>query len=321
MQAGIGTLAVVGTAVYKSWQLSEGGAAGVAKSMGGSRVHGWRDRPRPRQGAQRGRGTRDRHRACAHRPFTSWKTNRASTRSPPALTSKDAVIGVTRGAIDKLKRHQLQGVIAHEFSHIANGDMRLNSPTPRHPGRHPGDHVHRTVLAASGHAHRGVQGDIGLRQASAGHDFGPGLFGMVIWPIGQIGAMFATLIHMAVNRQREFLADASAVQYTRDPQGLCEALAVVLDEEAGSRVHGPAAQLASHMFFASGRRSVGPAAGGPPADRGTYSAGSIQSSRPRPPPELNSTQPLGIMSVSGLGLTQHTADNGSGLYGGAVAAR
>jgi Zn-dependent protease with chaperone function len=78
------------------------------------------------------------------------------------------------------------------------------------------------------------------------------LFGIVIWPIGQVGALFAMLIHMAVNRQREFLADASAVQFTRDPQGLCEALAVVLDDEAGSRVQGAGARLASHMFFASG---------------------------------------------------------------------
>jgi Zn-dependent protease with chaperone function len=78
-----------------------------------------------------------------------------------------------------------------------------------------------------------------------------GLFGAVLWPIGQIGAMFALLIHLGVNRQREFLADASAVQYTRDPQGLCEALTILLESKVGSRMRGPGAQLASHMFFAS----------------------------------------------------------------------
>ena len=92
-------------------------------------------------------------------------------------------------------------------------------------------------------------------KGGGGHPLGAVLaliFGVVIWPIGQVGAFFAMLIHMAVNRQREFLADASAVQYTRDPQGLCEALAVLLEDEVGSRVVTPSAQLASHMFFASG---------------------------------------------------------------------
>jgi Zn-dependent protease with chaperone function len=77
------------------------------------------------------------------------------------------------------------------------------------------------------------------------------VFGLVIWPIGQIGSLFAMLIHLAVNRQREFLADASAVQFTRDPQGLCEALAVLLEEEAGGRVRGLGPRPASYMFFAS----------------------------------------------------------------------
>jgi Zn-dependent protease with chaperone function len=72
----------------------------------------------------------------------------------------------------------------------------------------------------------------------------------VLWPIGQIGSLFAKLIHLAVNRQREFLADASAVQYTRDPHGLCEALMILLETENGSRMRGPGVQLASHMFFA-----------------------------------------------------------------------
>ena len=62
------------------------------------------------------------------------------------------------------------------------------------------------------------------------------------------------LIHLAVNRQREFLADASAVQYTRDPIGLCEALAILLDDDLGSRIAGPGARLASHLFFASGAK-------------------------------------------------------------------
>ena len=251
MQAGIGTLlAVLGTAAYKSWQLSEGGGRALAKLMGGCRIHA---------------GATD----ASHIKVLNVVEELAiatSMRAPPVYVletepginafaagfeSKDAVIGVTRGAIDKLKRHQLQGVIAHEFSHIANGDMRLNS---RLLGILAGvqaiTYIARFLLRLATPTVNS-KGDI----ASGKHPLGmilAFLFGIVIWPIGQIGAMFATLIHMAVNRQREFLADASAVQYTRDPQGLCEALAVVLGEEAGSRVHAPAAQLARHMFFASG---------------------------------------------------------------------
>jgi Zn-dependent protease with chaperone function len=77
--------------------------------------------------------------------------------------------------------------------------------------------------------------------------------GCVLWPVAQVGALFALVINMAVNRQREFLADATAVQYTRDPQGLCEALQVLLTDESGSRIRGTGAELASHMFFANGR--------------------------------------------------------------------
>jgi len=76
------------------------------------------------------------------------------------------------------------------------------------------------------------------------------LFGAALWPIGQIGALFATLIHLAVNRQREFLADASAVRFTRDPIGLCEALQILLEDETEGRLADASARLASYMFFA-----------------------------------------------------------------------
>jgi Zn-dependent protease with chaperone function len=77
------------------------------------------------------------------------------------------------------------------------------------------------------------------------------VFGAVLWPIGQIGSLFAMMIHAAVNRQREFLADASAVQFTRDRHGLYEALQILLEDEAGSRLQNPATRLASHMFFSA----------------------------------------------------------------------
>src|SRR5437763_6608569 len=163
------------------------------------------------------------------------------------LHVKDACVGVTQGAIDRLKRNQLQGIIAHEFSHIINGDMRLNIQIL---GVLTG--VQAITLAAR----------FLLRLATPNGDKGKHplgmilalVFGAALWPIGQVGSLFAMLIHLAVNRQREFLADASAVQYTRDPIGLCEALAVLLDDELGSRVAGQAARLVSHLFFASGAK-------------------------------------------------------------------
>ena len=239
-------LLVLGTAIYKSWQLTDGGGRSVANAMGGKRIIDGASDP-------------------AHVKVLNVVEELAiatSLKCPPAYVleeepginafaagfgGKDAVIGVTRGAIDKLKRHQLQGVIAHEFSHIANGDMRLNI---RLLGILAGiqaiTYVARFLLklAMPGtDAKSSGKNPLGMDLAL--------VFGIAIWPIGQIGAAFAMLIHMAVNRQREFLADATAVQYTRDPQGLCEALAMLLEEETGSRVIGPGAQLASHMFFAS----------------------------------------------------------------------
>jgi Zn-dependent protease with chaperone function len=137
-------------------------------------------------------------------------------------------------------------VIAHEFSHIANSDIRLNI---RLLGILAG--IQAITFVARFLLRLGLPG-CGSKDKNPLGMILALIFGIVIWPIGQIGAAFAMVIHMAVNRQREFLADASAVQVTRDPQGLCEALAVLLEEEAGSRLQGPSARLASHMFFASG---------------------------------------------------------------------
>jgi len=248
VQCGIGTFVlVVGTAAYKTWQFSESGGRSVATALGGSRVH---------EGA-----TDSGH--VKVKNVVEELAIATSMRAPPVyvleeepginafvagFTPKDAVIGVTRGAIDKMKRHQLQGMIAHEFSHLINGDMRLNV---RLLGVLAGiqaiDYIARFLL-------RLATPEVESSGRCSKHPLGmilAFLFGIVIWPIGQIGAFFAMLIHMAVNRQREFLADASAVEFTHDPQGLCEALAKLLDEDAGSRLTSPSAQLASHMFFAS----------------------------------------------------------------------
>jgi Zn-dependent protease with chaperone function len=246
---GLVLFAVVATAAYRIWQLTEEGGRAVAKSLGGSRV-------------QSGGSDLD-HLKLLN--VVEELAIAAGMRVPalyvleaePGINafaagwnSKDAVIGVTRGAIDKLKRDQLQGVLAHEFSHIANGDMRLNI---RLLGILAG--IQSITLAARYLLRLAMPTSKSHAFAGGGkHPLGMALalaFGGVLWPIGQIGSFFAMLVHRAVNRQREFLADASAVQYTRDPQGLREALIVLLNDKAAGGVQGPGAQLASYMFFAS----------------------------------------------------------------------
>ncbi len=254
IQCGLFTVAaVVGTAIYQTWKLTEGGGRHVARLLGGTRVT-----PLP---PAEGNGTRPcEDQNCARLLNVVDELAIATGIKAPAvfvltgerginafaagLDVKDAVIGVTQGAIERLKRNQLQGIIAHEFSHIINGDMRLNIQIL---GVLTG--VQAITLAARFLLRLGMPND-----DKGKHPLGMILafvFGAALWPIGQIGSLFAMLIHFAVNRQREFLADASAVQYTRDPIGLCEALAVLLDDDLGSRIAGPQARLASHLFFAS----------------------------------------------------------------------
>jgi Zn-dependent protease with chaperone function len=161
-------------------------------------------------------------------------------------TTSDAVIGVTRGCMTLLNREELQGVIAHEFSHILNGDMRLNI---RLMGMLfgilflalMGEILMRSTFYSSGSSRRGG-GNIGLVLLVAG-------LGLML--IGFVGSFFARLIKASISRQREFLADASAVQFTRNPNGLAGALAKIGGLSEGSSVTHPMAKDASHLFFSN----------------------------------------------------------------------
>lgn len=162
---------------------------------------------------------------------------------------QDAVIGVTRGAIERLNRDELQGVVAHEFSHILHGDMRLNT---------------RLVAVLHGILLLGLIGELVLRGGShtrhvprsSSNDKGRGnavalvmVVGLALLVIGYAGTFFGNLIKAAVSRQREFLADASAVQYTRNPNGIAGALKKL---GAGSRLDASHAAEYSHMYFGQG---------------------------------------------------------------------
>ena len=166
------------------------------------------------------------------------------------FNTEDAAVAVTRGCLDSLNREELQGVIAHEFSHILNGDMRLNL---RLMGW-----LHGILLI-------GLFGEVLMRGAfwgSAGRSrrsnrnggsAGAIIFlGIALLIIGYIGVFFARMIKSAVSRQREFLADASAVQFTRYPDGISGALQKIAVHADGSALDKPRAEQISHMLFASG---------------------------------------------------------------------
>lgn len=162
----------------------------------------------------------------------------------------NAVIGVTRGCLQRLSREELSGVIAHEFSHIINGDMRLNM-------RLMGLVFGLVVISIIG---RGMvqllrfQGGSSRRNNKEGGKVMLVLFllGLGLLVIGGLGSLFGRLIQAAVSRQREFLADASSVQFTRNPDGIVGALKKIGGSEIGSKIKTPKAVEASHMFFSNG---------------------------------------------------------------------
>jgi len=157
----------------------------------------------------------------------------------------NAVIGVTRGTLDRLTRSELQGVVAHEFSHILNGDMKLNM-------RLMGWIFGLVMLSMLGRMM--LESLRFLRGSRDGKGGGIViaivLAGLAVWLVGSIGVLFARMLQSAISRQREYLADASAVQFTRDPEGIAGALKKI----GGFALHGaistPKAMEARHMFFA-----------------------------------------------------------------------
>lgn len=157
----------------------------------------------------------------------------------------DAVIGVTQGCLEQLNRDELQGVIAHEFSHILNGDMRMNI---RLIAILNGilfiGHIGYYLLRAS----RSNRVAVSNRNRNQGAAAIMGL-GIGLVMIGYLGSFFGNLIKAAVSRQREYLADASAVQFSRNPQGIAGALKRIGGYQAGSHITHANADEVSHLFF------------------------------------------------------------------------
>ena len=256
-----GVLGVVGTGSFlKTMQLASGGSA-VAQMMGGTLVNS---------------GTTAAHEKMLLNVVEEMAI--ASGVPVPVVyvleheeginafaagyTTGDAVIAVSRGCLEMLTRDELQGVVAHEFSHILNGDMRLNI---RLIGivfglvglAQLGYMIFRFVSESrtSGPSAYGPsrQSD-GDRKGDNGQGFWLVLLvsGIAIYLLGLLGQLFGRLIQAAISRQREYLADASAVQFTRNPEGIAGALKKIGGYKPASRLRNVHAGEMSHLFFSDG---------------------------------------------------------------------
>jgi len=241
---GVGGIVTVAT-LFKLAQLSQGGEK-IAQMLGGTRISPVTHDPSERQLLN----------------IVEEMSIASGVPVPPVYVMEDrsinafaagpdpsrSVIGVTRGLMEHLNRDEIQGVIAHEYSHIFHGDTRINA---------------RTTAIIAGIMAVGVIGYVTFRyigpalarssgrgKNNPGPAIGAGLIvlGLVIWGIGSLGMLFGRLIQAAISRQREFLADAAAVQYTRNPDGIAGALAKIRDRYS-ARVESPAASELNHFFF------------------------------------------------------------------------
>ena len=207
---GIGSL-------YKIAELSGGGEV-VARGLGGRRVladtHDLRERVLLNVVEEMAIAS-----GTPVPPVFLLDDERAINAFAAGTSPQNAVVAVTRGSIDTLSRDELQGVIAHEFSHILNGDMRLNL---------------RLIGLLNGILLIAMIGYFLMRSSSSRMYFSGSsenkkggnplpLLGLCLYVIGYVGVFFGHLIKSAVSRQREFLADASAVQFTRLPDGIAGA--------------------------------------------------------------------------------------------------
>jgi len=280
---GSGTLLVVAAASLYKWREYSAGGSAVAESVGGRRVEP---------------NTTDLH----ERRLLNVVEEMAIASGTPVpavfilddepainafaagLTTSDAVVAVTRGTLEKLSRDELQGVIGHEFSHILNGDMRLNL------------RIAATIfgILVIGLAGRGILGGLRHVRVRSREKNGGGLVialaaaGLALLIIGYVGYFFGRLIQAAVSRQREFLADASAVQFTRNPPGLTGALKKIGGYALGSKMQSSKSAAIGHFFFAQGFRSgfAGLLATHPPLDERIRAIDPSYDGQPFQPPEV-----------------------------------
>ena len=251
MSVMLGTFVVISLAgLYRKSQLSDGGSS-IASMMGGRLVNMASTDP----DEQKLMNVVEEMAIASSVPMPEvfvMSEEKAINAFAAGYTVDDAVIGVTDGCMRRLSRDELQGVIAHEFSHILNQDMRLNF-------RLVAVVFGLFVLSQLGRLMMRIGFNSSGNRSSRSRDEGSGMAvigiaGLGIMVTGGLGILMGNLIKSAVSRQREYLADSSAVQYTRNPGGLAGALKKIGAMATGSRLLTPHAEEASHMFFGNGMR-------------------------------------------------------------------
>ncbi|MEM8783635.1 MAG: M48 family metallopeptidase [Planctomycetota bacterium] len=258
---GVGTL-IGGASLFKVAQLRGGGGKMVAESLGGAPIS-----PDTTDPDERKVLNVVEEMAIASGlpvpPVYLMDRERGINAFAAGYRPENAVIGVTRGCVESLTRDELQGVMAHEFAHILNGDMRINIKLM---GTIFGililTVIGRMIMNSAFYA-----GSVrSSSRESAGGRIAILLIGLGLLVIGFVGVLFGRLIQAAVSRQREFLADASAVQFTRNPDGIGNALRRIggavygLNEGTvgprGSELKSAHAEEAAHIFFGNAVKSL-----------------------------------------------------------------
>jgi len=248
--AGVATLMLIlGGSFFKVISLRAGGGAAVAESLGGVRLF-----PNSTDPVERRLLNVVEEMAIASGvpvpPVYFLGQEQGINAFAAGYSTSDAVLGVTRGCAEQLTREELQGVLAHEFSHILNGDMRIGI---------------RVMGVLYGILLMGLVGQLIFRSVGYAGQFrsrndnksgNPAMaiiaIGLALIVLGFIGTFLGNLIKAAISRQRERLADASGVQFTRNPAGLAGALKRIGGLQVGSQLQAPNAAQASHIFFAEG---------------------------------------------------------------------
>jgi Zn-dependent protease with chaperone function len=230
----IAVIGVVGIAMLYKYVALKSGGRGIAEALGGSLIH--HDTRDPLQ--RRLLNVVEEMAIASGTPVPPvYLIPEPSINAFAAgFSTDDAVIGINQGTLEFLSRDELQGVVAHEFSHILNGDMNINL---------------RLIAILHGIIFLGMIGYIVVRTGGGGRKEGMPvlLLGLGLIVIGFGGTFFGNMIKAAVSRQREYLADSAAVQYTRNPTGIANALKKIGGLSVGSRIEEPAASEVSHMFF------------------------------------------------------------------------
>ncbi len=230
---------------YKVHQLKKGGGITIAEMLGGQRLGKARD---PQERQLRNIIEEMAVASGVPTPAIFILEQQGINAFAAGYAYKDTAIAVTRGAMEMLNRDELQGVVAHEFSHLLHGDTLLKM-------KMMGLLYGITMISDLGIFMISGRNTVSYSKYKGGSHPVLMLSGFLFFMIGLIGMLAADMIKAAMSRQREFLADASAVQFTRNPDGIGGALKVMGGYKAGSRIRLPEVQQVSHLFFGDALQS------------------------------------------------------------------